>query len=177
MTSFSVCGIVDDQRAVHLPQAGQRVAAVAGELDVGERSCPALGSEPRRPPPACRLSITCSVSLLLGSSSSRPRRSGVFSWLRMKNPGPSVGICLTVFQFFMSMTLTTPSLQVRASPSRRAPASAQVMPEPRCGMPGRSTLGDLACARRGARPGRCLAVARRAHQFVRSRCVKKKSSS
>ena len=60
----------------------------------------------------------------------------------MKKPGPRVSIFFTVFQFLVSIKLTTPSFRfgvARTVVSRYG----QVMPEPRCGMPGSSTSAIL----------------------------------
>ena len=67
---------------------------------------------------------------------------GVASWLRMKKPGPFVAICFTAFQVFMSITLTTPSLRFGVAITG-LPSWTKVMPEPRCGMPGRSRSAIL----------------------------------
>ncbi|MNT82063.1 hypothetical protein D3C72_2217410 [compost metagenome] len=60
----------------------------------------------------------------------------------MKKPGPWVGICLTVFQVRMSRMLTSHSLRLGVAITGR-PSQSQVIPEPRCGMPGRSMLATF----------------------------------
>ena len=66
----------------------------------------------------------------------------MFSWLRMKKPGPRILICFTFSKVFRSMTVISPSFRFGEAITRRSlPAGSvhfQVMPEPRCGMPGRS---------------------------------------
>ena len=71
----------------------------------------------------------------------------VASWLRMKKPGPGVGICFTTFQSFTSITLTTPSFRFGVAITVR-PSRCQLMPEPRCGMPARSIVAILRCTSR-----------------------------
>jgi hypothetical protein len=71
----------------------------------------------------------------------------VFSWLRMKKPGPGVGMVFTGFQVFMSITSMAPSLRLGLA-STVVPFQAKVMPEPRCGMP---AIGSSAILRRTSR--------------------------
>ena len=71
----------------------------------------------------------------------------MFSWLRMKKPGPGVAMSFTSFQVFMSITLITPSCRLGLA-STRVPPWSKVMPEPRCGMP---AIGSVAILRRTSR--------------------------
>ena len=76
-----------------------------------------------------------------------PHLGSGISWLRKKKPGPSVGMVATVCQLCMSITLTWASFRLVLATTRR-PSRSPEMPEPRCGMPGRSRA---AMARRTSR--------------------------
>jgi hypothetical protein len=72
----------------------------------------------------------------------------VFSWLRMKKPGPGVAMVLTVFQVFMSITLTTPSFRFGvASTVRAVPGEGDARAQVRHA--GDRQRGDACGARRG----------------------------
>ncbi|MCY1551780.1 hypothetical protein D9M68_881350 [compost metagenome] len=81
------------------------------------------------------------VSLAVGLIIESVQAKRLFSWLRMKKPGPGVGMVATGFQVFMSITSMAPPLRF-GDASTVLPFHAKVMPEPRCGMPamGRSAI-------------------------------------
>ncbi len=74
------------------------------------------------------------VSLPVGLIMESVQANGVFSWLRMKKPGPGVAMVRTGFQLFMSTTSMAPPCRLGLA-STVVPFQAKVMPEPRCGIP------------------------------------------